>query len=684
MTETSVLTGTGSWDNWSLLVDENNTAWLSIDMPGASVNLLSVAVMEELAEVLVRLAAQPPAGLVIHSAKPGSFIAGADIQLFPSISSAAEAAELSRKGQDILAHLEQLPCPSVAVLDGNALGGGLELALAATWRLGIIGDKPSLGLPEVQLGLHPGFGGTVRLPRLIGVRAAMQMLLSGRSLRPHEALETGLLDLVSDGEGWRRQALQLLGRSHRRTRPALLDRLLALTPFRSFVARSLRKQVRRKANPRHYPAPGAMIDLWQGHGARGQAAYDAEATSFGKLAMTATSRNLVRVFFLQDRLKKLGESTRAPLRRVHVVGAGVMGGDIATWCAWRGLDVTLQDRESRFIEPALERAEVYFQRKTRDPEQLAALRARLRADVEGDGADDADVVIEAIFENLEAKQELFSRLEQRVPEHCLLATNTSSIPLEKLAEGLSRPQRLIGLHFFNPVTRLPLVEVVRAASTDADTVAAGLAFARQIGKLPLPCRSHPGFLVNRILAPYLAEAMTLAGEGVALAQIDAAATDFGMPMGPIELADSVGLDVALHVARILSPLLDRPVAPALEQLVADGHLGVKSGKGFYEYRDGRPIKSSPGQAADPQELQDRLIYALINEAAQCLEEGIVDDADLVDAGVIFGTGFAPFRGGPLHHVRETGVQTVIVALEDLAARHGRRFSPSAGLQALLS
>jgi len=639
--------------------------------------------MDELAGVLSALAADPPRGLVIHSGKPGSFVAGADIHEFPAIGSAAEATELARAGQRILAGIEALPCPSVAVLNGTALGGGLELALAATWRLGLSTDKPALGLPEVQLGLHPGFGGTVRLPRLLGVRAAMGLLLTGRSIRMKEALEQGLVDALGGEEDWRDGARKLLGRAVRPRQPALADRLLALAPLRGMVARSLRKQVRRKADPRHYPAPGAMIDLWLKHAARGPAAYEAEAASFGELAITPTSRNLVRVFFLQDRLKKLAAGERPRVRRVHVVGAGVMGGDIATWCAWQGLDVSLQDRELRFIEPALARADAYFRRRTDDPAKLAELRSRLRADVEGAGAAEADVVIEAIFEDLEAKHRLFEALERQVRGDCLLATNTSSIPLEKLADGLARPGRLVGLHFFNPVARLPLVEVVQAPATDPEALSAGLAFARQIDKLPLPCRSHPGFLVNRILAPYLGEAMALAAEGVPLARIDAAATRFGMPMGPIELADSVGLDVALQVARILSPLLGRPVAPALEELVAAGHLGLKSGRGFYEYRDGRPLRpAAPSPAGPDDEVEERLVLALVNEAAHCLAEGIVADADLVDAGVVFGTGFAPFRGGPLHYVQEAGVAATEERLRALEARHGVRFRPSEGLRLL--
>lgn len=669
--------------NWTLDRDRSGIAWLAIDVQASAVNVLSRVVMEELDGLLRDLEASPPAGLVLHSGKPGSFVAGADIHEFPSIQSADEAAALARRGQAVIGMLESLHFPSVAVIDGIALGGGLELALGATWRLAVRSDRPTLGLPEVQLGLHPGLGGTVRLPRLAGVRLAMTMMLTGRSISVAEAAAHGLVDAVCQAPEWREAAVALLSRPRPRRSPPVLDRLLASPLARGYVARSLEQKARRKADPRHYPAPGAMIDLWRAHAAQGPAAFAAEAVSFGRLAVSPASRNLVRVFFLQERLKHAGSGQVTAARRVHVVGAGVMGGDIAAWCAYRGLDVTLQDRESRFVEPALARAHAYFRRKLDDPAKLEETRSRLRADVAGEGVADADVVIEAIFEDLQAKQQLFRMLEQRIRPGCILATNTSSIPLQDLMSCLADPGRLIGLHFFNPVASLPLVEVVRTDATDATIMAAGLAFVKQIGKLPLPCRSHPGFLVNRVLAPYLAEAMALVEEGVALPDIDRAATEFGMPMGPIELADSVGLDIALHVARILGPVIQRPVSPVLERMVADGRLGRKAGKGFYLYQEGRPVKPQASTSDIPPAIGERLVLALVNEAAQCLAEGIVADADLVDAGVIFGTGFAPFRGGPLHYAEQSGVAAVTGRLQALVGKHGPRFQPSAGLKELV-
>jgi len=664
--------------HWRLDVDAGGIAWLCFDRQDAGANTLSTDTMTELHAVLARLAQDAAKGLVIYSGKESGFIAGADINEFPSLDSEARAVEVTRQGQQLFRILEDLPCPSVAVLNGFALGGGLELALACTWRIALEGPVPVFGLPEVQLGVHPGFGGTVRLPRLVGVRKAMDLMLTGRSVRPAEALACGLVDaLVNDGN-WRERATRQLAKPIRRRTVPLLDRLLSAGPVRPVLARTLRQKTSTKAHIEHYPAPYAIIDLWEKFGAApSPASYEAEAQSFGHLVMTPASRNLVRVFFLQERLKKLA-AAKSGIHRVHVVGAGIMGGDIAAWCALRGLDVTLQDRELKFIEPALVRAGKLFARKLRKQADIDAATARLRADVDGAGVATADLVIEAVFEDLKVKQDVYTRLEKSLRPGVVLATNTSSILLEDLSGCLREPGRLIGMHFFNPVAKLPLVEIIAARSSAPQAVATGTAFAREIGKLPVPCRSHPGFLVNRILAPYMGEAMELAREGVPLARIDQAATEFGMPVGPVELADSVGLDIASHVARILAPVTGRSPAPEVDELVRQGHLGLKSGQGFYTYRDRRPVRPElEWGTADP-EVQDRLIYTMLNEAAACLHDGVVSDPDLVDAGVIFGTGFAPFRGGPLNYARELGISGVEARLRKLAEDHGPRFNPSPG------
>jgi 3-hydroxyacyl-CoA dehydrogenase/enoyl-CoA hydratase/3-hydroxybutyryl-CoA epimerase len=437
--------------------------------------------------------------------------------------------------------------PSVAVINGFALGGGLEVALACTYRVALDDEKVSLGLPEVKLGIHPGFGGTVRSIRVAGVQAAMDMMLTGRPLDAKRARNVGLVDRVVREMDWRQAAVELIRRDPGQHRPPLASRVLGWPLVRGFIADKIAAATRAKANPRHYPAPFAIIDLWREHGGDERAMYEAEARSIARLMVGDTARNLVRVFLLQDKLKGLGNRKDLDLRRVHVIGAGVMGGDIAAWCALRGYQVTLQDREMKYIQPALERARLAFEKKLKDPLKVTAALARLRPDPESRGVADADVVIEAIFENLEAKHALYKDLEPRMKPDAVLATNTSSIKLELLAPALRDPSRLVGVHFFNPAALMPLVEVIRGAETSDAMVTKALAFCRHIDKLAVVCKSSPGFLVNRILMPYLMESVVLHQEGQAFEAIDKAATDFGMPMGPIELSDVVGLDVGLSV-----------------------------------------------------------------------------------------------------------------------------------------
>jgi len=665
--------------NWTLERDAEGVAWLTLDKPGSSANVLSGSVLLELDGLLAALEKEPPRALVVLSAKKSGFIAGADIREFTGITDADGGYLLIHRGQQVLNRLAALPCPSVAAIHGFALGGGLELALACRYRIAVDDERLSLGLPEVQLGIHPGFGGTVRSVQLAGVRAAMELMLTGKPVRADKALRLGLVDaLTTEGE-LREAARALVLRSPPPRRAPLLEQLLSSAPLRPLVRRSLIAQVARRAPRDHYPAPYAIIELWARHGAQGAAAYEAEARSIAHLFTTSTSRNLVRVFLLQDRLKGAGGKSPLEIRHVHVVGAGVMGGDIAAWSALRGFTVTLQDRASEFIEPAMKRAAELFDKRLRDPARNAAARARLRADVAGDGVPQADVVIEAIFENLEAKRELYARLEPRMKPAALLATNTSSIMLEPLADRLARPERLVGLHFFNPVAQMPLIEIVHADDTETSAVQAATAFARRLDKLPVPCRSAPGFMVNRVLTPYLNEAMYAADEGVPLALIDRTAVRFGMPMGPIELADVVGLDVAAHVGEIIARELGRPLPqlPRLAALLAAKKLGRKSGAGFYLWQDGKAVKSDGGGPVS-EDLEDRLILVLVNECVACLRERVVEDADLADAAVIFGTGFAPFRGGPLAYARARGAGAIVARLAELAARHGPRFAPDAG------
>jgi 3-hydroxyacyl-CoA dehydrogenase/enoyl-CoA hydratase/3-hydroxybutyryl-CoA epimerase len=668
---------------WKMDRDGQGIAWLTLDKPDTSANTLSQQVMRELDALLQSLARSPPRGVIIRSGKPSGFIAGADINEFTTLANAAAGYQLTRAGQVTFSRLERLPCPTVAAIHGFALGGGLELALACRYRVAVGDERLQLGLPEVQLGIHPGFGGSVRAVRLLGVRPAMQLMLTGRPVRADKAARIGLVDRLVSAAELEDAARALVLQPPSPHQPPLVERLLSLGPVRPFIKPALIRQVAAKAPRAHYPAPYAMIELWARNGAHGEGAFEAEARSIAAMFETPTSHNLIRVFLLQDRLKAQSTKAAAQVKAVHVIGAGVMGGDIAAWCAVRGFNVTLQDRALEYIEPALKRAAELFEKRLRDPEKIAAGRARLRADVEGAGVAEADVIIEAIFENLDAKRALYASLEPRMKPEALLATNTSSLKLEPLAEQLARPERLIGLHFFNPVAQMPLVEVVCGEQTSAEAQELGVAFTRRLDKLPIVCRSAPGFVVNRVLMPYLHEAMQLAEEGVPLAAIDTAATDFGMPVGPIELADVVGLDVAKDVGEIIARELGRPAPahPQLEALVAAGKLGRKKGVGFYSWHEGHPAKP-PAATAAPSDAADRMLLALVNEAVACLREGVVADADLLDAAVIFGTGFAPFRGGPIAYARARGIPDCVRRLTDLATRHGERFRPDPGWEQL--
>lgn len=667
-------------EHWHYETDDANVVWLCIDKADGNANVLSAPVLEQLDGILGAIDKPKLAGVVVYSGKKNGFIMGADINEFTRIKDADEGFELVRLGQQVLDKLEALRCPTVAVINGFALGGGLELALACDYRLVIENPKPILGLPEVQLGIHPGFGGTVRAVRISGVRLAMELMLTGKSITASKAKRVGLIDRICDADSWKEQATEMIRSRRPKAKAPMIDRLMNLAVVRPLVANMLRKQVSRKARRDHYPAPYAIIDLWARYGASAKTGFVAEARSIAEQMVGPTSRNLVRVYFLQNKLKSQGNKPTSKIARVHVVGAGVMGGDIAAWCALRGMEVTLQDREDKYIQPAIERAVRLFDKKTYNDKDRQAAGARLRADVAGDGIGDADLIIEAIFENEEAKQSLFKDLQTKMKAGAVIATNTSSIRLEELRTVLDQPKRFIGLHFFNPVAQMPLIELIRCADTDESVLDIAFAFIKSIGKYGLSCSSAPGFVVNRILAPYMGEAMHLAEQGVPLPEIDRAAERFGMPMGPVELVDTVGIDVALNVSNVLGRALNRPVPEKLSQMVEQKLLGRKSGQGFYRWQDGKAVKppSDSAGSAVPDDIQDRLILPMVNEAIACLSEGVVTDPDLLDAGVIFGTGFAPFRGGPLHYARERGVAEILQVLRDYQQQFGDRYRPHAG------
>jgi 3-hydroxyacyl-CoA dehydrogenase/enoyl-CoA hydratase/3-hydroxybutyryl-CoA epimerase len=674
----------GAYKNFKLARDADGIAWLSFDRAGTSANTLSADVMEEFDTVLAALEAQRPAGLVIRSAKTSGFIAGADVNAFRGATDAREVATQMIRAHAVVDRLEALRLPTVAVIHGFCLGGGLEIALACQSRIAI--DNARFGFPEVMLGLHPGLGGTARFTRLVNPMQAMSLMLTGKTIDARRAKALGLVDAVTQERHVRGAVRDAVFGHLRRAQPGILTTILNAGPVRRLLANRMRSAAEKAAPHEHYPAPFALIDLWERDGGDKTAMLRAEQTSFANLMVTPSAQNLIRVFFLREQMKK-SAGTGNTIRHVHVIGAGAMGGDIAAWCANQGLRVTLADMKPEPLAGAIKRAFELFRKILRKPTEVRDALDRLIPDMAGDGVRNADLIIEAVPEKLELKQTIFAGVEPRMKQGAILATNTSSIPLQDLRAGLERPERLLGLHFFNPVSRLQLVEVVDHDGTDRELFSRALAFVGAIDRLPLAVKSSPGFLVNRALTPYMLEAMVLLDDKIDKAVIDAAARKFGMPMGPIELADQVGLDICLDVGDMLRTKFGDALPPTpawLREKVAKGELGRKTGKGFYVWRDGKAERiasrptQAPTQGQPQQEMIDRLILPISNVCVAALREGIVADADGVDGAMIFGTGYAPFRGGPLHYARMRGIDEVVSTLRALAQKFGDRFTPDAG------
>jgi len=668
------------FSHWHASMGADGVLVLCLDRAGSGVNALSRSLLDELDSMLERIAIECPAAVVIHSGKPSGFAVGADLKEFESYDRKGTVREEIEHGQRVFERLARLPMPTVAAIHGACMGGGTELALACRMRIAARAPETRIALPEVQLGIHPGWGGTARLPRLIGAPKALAMMLTGRAASAERALAEGLVDRLAAPDALLDEAHKLALRPL--TRP-FAQRARAwfsnCWPARQILAPIMRKQTAAKAPPKHYPAPLALIEVWRRGGGDVAQRLKLEARSVAKLAGTPTAHNLIRIFFLRERMRGLAGDTAHGIQHVHVIGAGVMGGDIAAWSALRGFEVTLQDREMKFVKPALARARKLFEKKLKTRERIAPVEARLTPDVEGAGTASSQLAIEAIYENREAKEAVYREIEPRIANDALIATNTSSIPLNELRGAVVEPRRFLGLHFFNPVAQMPLVEVVRHDALDPTLEKRAWAWVKAIGKLPLPVLGTPGFLVNRILVPYLLEAVRCHTEGIPDPVIDRAGKRFGMPMGPIELIDTVGLDVALSVGKELGPFLNLELPAGIADKVEGGKRGKKDGAGFYVWKDGKPEKPKvdAGYRA-PTDLEDRLILPMLNEAVACLHDGVVADADLLDAGVIFGTGFAPFRGGPIRYVRATGAGVLRERLEALAHTHGARFAPKQG------
>ncbi|RIY03800.1 fatty-acid oxidation protein subunit alpha [Aureimonas flava] len=668
--------------NWRSATDEDGIAWWVLDRPGKSVNTIDRGVLEELNLLLEAAEAAPPRGVVIRSAKPSGFAAGADIAQFLDASTAEIAAMLS-EGHRVLDRLAALPMPTIAVVHGHCLGAGLELALACRFRIAV--SDATLGFPEVMLGLHPGLGGTFRSLAVADPLEAMTLMLTGKAAPARRARRIGLVDVVVEERHVLNAVRAAVGGELHPPRGGWKSTAFALRPARSLAARRMRAEAAKAARPENYPAPFRLIDLWERDGGDAARMRAAELESFAELIETPTSRNLVRVFFLREAMRGLKDGP-SEIRHVHVIGAGAMGGDIAAWAAREGFRVSLSDINAKPIGQAMRKAAAMLDKVLKSRIAVRDALDRLVPDPGGTGIAGADLVIEAAPERLELKRSILREAEARMKPGAILATNTSALPLPDLASALADPSRFVGVHFFNPVSRMQLVEVVRHDALAPETLRRAIGFVAELSRLPAPVRPTAGFLVNRALTPYIAEAILLMGEGVPKERIDARAETFGMPMGPVELADRVGLDIAVEVAQTLAERLAMPLPEMpgwLHQMVREGKLGQKSGAGLYEYdADGKPkkihIDALPDGSGDDPDLLDRLILPMVNTVVACLREGVVESEEIADGAMVFGTGFAPFRGGPIRYARERGVEAVIARLRELEMAHGARFRPDPG------
>ncbi len=686
---------------WEL---QDGIAVLSLDVPDRPVNVISRAVKDEFNATFERLATERDVQAVaLFSGKPDSFIAGADIEDFLKLSSAAEAERLSAEGQEMLSRVAAFPKPVVVGIHGACLGGGLELALACTYRVATDHRKTQLGLPEVQLGILPGAGGCQRLPRLIGARAALDIILAGKVERAQKAFKLGIVDelvplaILRDislaaakrlAGGWR----------PRRKRPGgLVGWLLDGNPLgRRLVFRMARRQVLRVTGG-NYPAPPSALEAVE-YGLRHGVAegLQREAQLFGRLAVTDVSRKLVQIFFATNELKK-DVGVADEVKRLCIVGAGFMGAGIAgTAVAQANVDVRMKDADLPRVAKGLLAARQILDDRLRRRSITKYEHTRLIALVSGGdayaGFGRADLVIEAVFEDLQVKQQVLREVEAATPEHAVFASNTSTIPITRIAEAAQRPERVIGMHFFSPVARMPLLEVIPGARTAPETVRTAAAFGRRMGKTVIVAKDTPGFWINRILAPYMNEAGSLLLAGVAIEEIDRLMVQWGFPVGPITLLDEVGLDVAQKASGVLHDAFGERLvpAPAFALLVKDGRLGRKAGKGFYKYAKGKKrgvdpaayalIGVHPNGGIRPAEILQRLVLTMLNEAARAVGEGVVRSPRDGDIGAIFGFGFPPFRGGPLRHIDDLGAARVTADLERLADRYGERFVPCEVLQ----
>lgn len=690
--------------------EEASIGYITFDLPDSKVNVLSTQVLTAFEKVIDEFKNTSAIKvLVIQSAKKDIFIAGADIKEIETMTQILDAKSKAQAGQRILNKLEDLPIPTIAVIDGAALGGGCELALACTYRVATFSDKVRIGLPEVNLGFVPGFGGTYRMPRLVGLQGALKLILSGAPIDAQASLKMGLVDALYPQTGLAdrvREFALAAGASPRKrivkkiTKKGF-DAFLDNNPFGQDIVFGKSREGVLKATKGFYPAPLKALEVIKKTvGLKRAYALDIESSAFAELAVTPISKNLVKVFYMSEKFKKLSipgmENIKAmPVKKGAVIGAGIMGGGIAQLLSNRGVWVRIKDINYDAVAKGLKAAyDVYaaaMKRRKLKPADLNIKMSMISGTLDYSGFKDADIVIEAVVENMDIKKKVFAEIGNQVHAQTILATNTSSLSVTQMASVAKDPSKVIGFHFFNPVHRMPLIEIITTSKTSPETLVSTLEFAKRLGKVPVVVKDGPGFLVNRILLGYINEAGRILEEGANIETVDRIAVKFGMPMGPFTLADEVGLDVGVKVLHILEAGLGArfKAVPIFDKVIEKKLLGKKSGKGFYVHGKERVVNPEAaslvrgGSGVSSQDALDRMMYIMVNEAAMILEEGIVDSADTVDVGMIMGTGFPPFRGGLLRYADSIGIAVVVKTMETFETKFkDGRFKPCQYLQKL--
>ncbi|MCB0326218.1 MAG: enoyl-CoA hydratase/isomerase family protein [Bdellovibrionales bacterium] len=680
-------------------IEDSHIAHLVLDQEGKTVNVLDLSLISELKHAVRSLFENPDIeGVLIRSAKPGQFIAGAAIDEIFSIKDPTIAADLARGGQELMEAIENLKVPTVALINGPCLGGGLELALACDYRVACENTKVKLALPEVQLGIIPGFGGTQRLPKIVGLINALTLITTGKKLDPKRALKMGLVDdicpnelLIEVGQSWIRKTPSLTQPRKIRGISLWMEKF-SLT--RNFILSQAKKQAL-KTTRGHYPAPIQAIEvLGKTYGEEEIYSYDVEAQKVGSLVASPISKSLIKLFFATENIKKdQGNVPPHPISRTAVLGAGVMGAGIAGLFADKGKKVRLKDISEEALAKGLRNIWSIYEKnrkKRREKHRFVDEKIhRISLTKDFSGFSRLHFVVEAIVEKIEVKQKVLAELAAYVPKDTIIASNTSALSLTEIASVVPSPERVVGMHFFNPVHKMPLIEIVQAEQTSEQTIASTRQLALAMGKTPIIVQDKPGFLVNRILGTYLSEAIRMAEEGTPVSCIEKQAVEFGMPMGPFDLFDEVGLDVANHVGRYLSDSFDYlpKTSSLISTMIQNNRFGKKNGKGFYKHQQGKKkldesflesmgLKTKGTIDEDKKiELIDRLILVMVNEAYRCLEENVVQSEQDVDVGTVLGMGFAPFRGGLISYARARSLEKIVARLEQLSDQHGTHFSP---------